>query len=416
MNSATKCRICKGATKEALNLGEIYPSAFLNKGEPLPEAQEMILVVCEDCGLVQIGDHPPLDTMYRQYYYQSGINPTMVKALKDVVDKAMELVPLKYGDIVADIGANDGTTLGFYPSEVVTVGYEPALNIVEKTKVIADYFINDYFSADAYPLQGKAKIVTSLAMFYDLPDPPAFVRDVASILHEDGIWIVQISDLVSMLKTNSIDNPCWEHLEYYCAEDIIDLMTAQGLEVFKIEHNDVNSGSLRFYVAWQGKREVDSSVFQTRLEEAHYLNSEEGTLEAFKQRVNQAADTLVKFLIHKKHNGESVYGVAASTKANTLMQYFGIDNSMITAIGDLNKEKFGKYTVFTNIPIIPEDKMMERDPDYLLVFAWHFLPFFIDKFDRYMREGGALISPLPVPMMYLKEGSELIMVELKDLL
>jgi NDP-4-keto-2,6-dideoxyhexose 3-C-methyltransferase len=402
MNSGTKCRICKGATKVALNLGMIYPSAFLDDNDPIPEAQEMILVVCEDCGLVQIGDHPPLDTMYRQYYYQSGINPSMVRALEDVVKCAMEYVYPEAGDVVVDIGANDGTTLSFYPDHVVKVAYEPALNIVEKTKEQATFFINDYFTAAAYPNLPKASIVTSLAMFYDLPDPPAFVKDVASILDEDGIWIIQISDLMSMLKTNSIDNPCWEHLEYYCTEDIIGLVEAEGLMVFRIDHNDVNSGSLRFYVCRGGKRKQEPSVFQTRLEEADFFNSPEGTLEEFIRRVDDAKEKLVRWLKVKKERGETVYGLAASTKANTLMQYFGIDKELIVAMGDLNPEKFGKHTVATNIPIISETEMMEKNPDYLLVFAWHFLPFFLEKFDDYMSKGGQLVAPLPFPKVYFK--------------
>lgn len=404
MESKTLCRVCGGKTNVSLDMGELYPSMFLGKNDPLPEKMSMVLVKCQDCGLIQLEDTPDLDSMYRQYFYRSGINPHMVHALRDVVESATERVPIKEGDIVVDIGANDGTLLSMYPKNVVKVAYEPALNIVEDTKKHANVFINDYFSADAYPLREKAKIVTSLAMFYDLPDPVKFAKDVAQILDDDGIWIMQISDLRSMFETNSIDNPCFEHLEYYAMSDILGIVDRAGMVVFHVEHNDVNSGSLRYYICHEGRRKIEVSVWKMFISEVLYLNSPDGTMEAFAERVDNAKTSLLNWLSLQKELGKKVYALGASTKGNTLLQYFGIDETMITAVGDLNKEKFGKRMIGSNIPIISEKKVLEAKPDYIIILAWHFLDFFFTKLSDYLKAGGAIVTPLPEPKMFVLDS------------
>lgn len=202
------CRVCGGKLRKVFSLGEIYPSAYLDDNDPEPERAPLALAQCVDCGLVQLQHTVDLDSMYFKYFYQSGNNPSMVMALRDVIDQAQLIVPLAPGDVVCDIACNDGTTLGMYPEYVTTIGFDPARNLPKRGKI--GYFINDYFDASAYDstLVTRAKIVTSIAVFYDLPDPKQFVRDVAHILADDGIWIMQFSDLTSMLKTNSVDNIC----------------------------------------------------------------------------------------------------------------------------------------------------------------------------------------------------------------
>jgi hypothetical protein len=319
--------------------------------------------------------------------------------LQDVVDSISKLVELNYGDIVVDVGANDGTTLSMYPSHVTKIAFEPSLNIAPELAERCDYMIPDYFNADAYPLYLKAKVVTSLAMFYDLPDPVQFTLEVASILAEDGVWIMQISDLRSMLETNLIENVCHEHLEYYRTLDIVRLVNEAGLEVFRIEHNEVNGGSLRYYIAWAGTRAIEENVGRTYHNEMDYFNSPEGSIEAFAERINKAGNGLVNWLKDMNREGWSVYGLGASTKANTLLQYFDIDKSLIQAIGDLNPDKFGKRMVGSNVPIMDESHILELNPDAIIVFVWHFREFFIKKLTPYMQRGGVVVFPFPEPQL-----------------
>lgn len=394
------CRICKGELHSVLNLGLIYPSAFLGDEDIVPQKAPLDLVKCQSCGLVQLGHTVDLDSMYRQYYYQSSINPTMIKALADVVNAVTDLVTLEPDDVVVDIGANDGTSLSMYPDYVTKVAFEPSLNLAPTLQSFAHYTVSDYFSARTYPLSKRAKVVTSLAMFYDLPDPAQFVKDVTDILAPDGLWVMQISDLKSMLETNLIENVCHEHLEYYCTLDILNLMRNAGLEVFRIEHNEVNGGSLRYYINWIGQRPIEPSVAQIIASELDYFTSYEGSIEAFAERVDWARRVLVLWLKQQKVQGKRVYGLAASTKANTLLQYFGIDHTLITAIGDLNPDKFGKRMIGSDIPIISEAEVFAAKPDGIIVFAWHFKEFFLKLLKPYMDQGGAVVLPLPQPEIY----------------
>lgn len=400
------CRACGGSLLVVLNLGQLYPSVWLSDSDPIPPRRPLALSQCQECGLVQLAFNYDMDELYRTYFYQSGINPTMVAALQNVVDEAMKLVKFEPLDAVCDIACNDFTLLRLYPDTVTKVGFDPARNLPQKGKI--DHFINDYFSADAYPLYvPKAKIVTSIAVFYDLPDPHQFIRDVKAILAPDGVWIIQLSDLRSMLETNSIDNTCEEHLEYYSALDIVRLCSEHGLEVFRIEHNTVNAGSLRFYIAFAGKRQIEPSVDEFLKADLDYLESPEGSMAAFAKRVGQARADLVGWLGMAKGQGQTVSALAASTKGNTLLQGFGITNQLINKIGDLNPEKIGKHTIGSNIPIVPEQEVLDDQPDYILILAWHFLPFFLDKLKPYLLKGGTVIAPLPQPTLYRMVGSEL---------
>lgn len=401
------CRVCGNPLSSVLTLGDLYPSAWLSDDDPLPPKAPLELAECSVCGLVQLGQNVDLDSLYRDYHYQSGINPQMVSALKNVVDEAVKLVDLQLADAVCDIASNDGTLLSFYPENVIRVGFDPARNLPRKA--VFDIFVNDYFSADTWPLAlHSARIVTSIAVFYDLPDPKQFVRDVKAILAEDGIWIIQINDLRSMLETNSVDYLVHEHVECYSVWDILRLTAQEGLWVFRIEHNDVNAGSLRFYVSFAGTRAIEESVMAFMTSDRMYLSSPEGSIHAFASRVQHARRVLVNWLMERDPNGQLVCGIAASTKGNTLLQYFGINSDLLPVIGDLNPDKIGKHTVGTNIPILSETHVLECHPDYLLILAWHFLDSFLIKFRDYMAEGGALVVPLPEPRMFRMDGDGII--------
>lgn len=393
------CRICGGRIDRVFSLGLLHPSAFLRPGEDPPVRSPLALGRCSTCGLVQLTHSVAPDQLYRTYYYQSGINPAMVTALKDVVTQAQHFCPLAPGDVVVDIASNDGTLLSFYPPYVTTVGFDPAQNLPQVGRV--DHFINDYFSSDAWPTPvPQARIVTSIAMFYDLPNPGDFVRGVTRILAPGGVWVLQLSDLTSMLKTNAVDNICHEHLEYYSIRDIDRLMTAAGLKIFHIEHNEVNGGSLRFYISQVWARIPDRTVDDFAQADLAYLESEAGSLPAFGRRVLDAQQDLTTWL-HRTHDqGKWVYGLAASTKGNTLLQTFGLGPGDIQAIADLNPEKFGRTMVGSGIPIISQEKALEDAPDAFILLAWHFLPGFLKTFRDWILDGGTLVVPLPVPWIY----------------
>ena len=272
------CRICNSELKEVLNLKEIYPSTFLST---TMDKVPLITMICIKCGLVQLGDSIDLDLMYRQYWYKSSLNKSMVDSLKDIVESIEKAITLRDGDVVVDIGCNDGTLFTLFNNKkLVFVGYDPAYNIANEARLNATVFINDYFSSKVYPLVKKAKVVTSIAMFYDLENPISFIEEVKEILDIDGIWVIQFTDLVSMLKINAFDNICFEHLEYYSLEYLWNLFKDHGLVITDYQHNNVNGGSLRIYLGREGVREESKDVLHRIESEREYLNSFTDALES----------------------------------------------------------------------------------------------------------------------------------------
>lgn len=395
-----RCRLCGGELKVIYDLGRLYVSSFLQKDDKGVRAP-LRLSECSACHLVQLKDEVELDDMYRQYWYRSSLNKSMTYDLKDVARSGEDHASVKAGDVVLDIGTNDGTLLTEYFTEgLVKIGFDPALNLRDRAEKNCSYFINDYFSADKYPAGvGKAKVVTAIAMFYDLPNPHKFVEDVKEVLDKDGIFIVQITDWESVLNYTMVDSICHEHLEYYKSIDIVNLMGTHDLDVCRIERNSVNGGSKRYYIAHKGSYLADNTVESILREEAKFFNSPRGNVEFFKESVNLFKKSIKKFI----SNFDRVYALAASTKGNTLLQVLELNHNDIIAIGEINEDKFGLYTPGTRIKIVPEQEVLDAHPELIIVLAWHFKTTFKDVLKDYLKEGYVLF-PLPYPFIWKDNG------------
>lgn len=401
----TTCRLCNNSKlKTVLDLGLIHVSSFVDTSDiPTPKVP-IELVQCQLCGVFQLRHTVNSDAMYTSYWYQSGLNPFMVEALKDVVTETLKRIDtIKSGDIIIDIGANDGTLLQQYPDIVtklaVTVGFEPS-NIGELAKDSCDIVIHDYFTANAFfnfSLNKPARIITSIAMFYDLENPHAFVEDIRQVLAKDGIWVVQLMDLVSMLKTNDFPNLCHEHLVYYTLENIINLLDQHDLEVFDAEYNAVNGSSLRVYVGHKHTHACSTVVNALLKDEQDYLKSLGDPADHFRNAIEDVKHKVIDFIVQAHKEGATIAVLGASTKGNTILQYFGLDYKTIDHAAEINPDKYGKYTVGTNIHIISQTDSLEKNPQYYLILPWGFLNTFLKKFDTYLQNGGSFIVPLPEP-------------------
>lgn len=386
------CRICGGELFTVLNLGEIYPSAFII--DEVPQMYPLILTECKVCKLVQLKHTNDPDAMYRNYWYRSSLNPSMLRALRNVVDSTL----LRYGreeGVVLDIGANDGSMLSMFPEGFYTIGYDPARNLVEEAGSRCDIFVNDYFNLKRWPNGLRADIVTAIAMFYDLNNPRAFLGDVHAVLSDDGIFVLQMTDLVSMLEANAFDNICHEHLCYYSLLDLVRLLGSSGFIVFDVEYNSVNGGSIRVYATKErGRREQTERLGDALAREAILLTGT--SIMSFSTRVMSIGLAIMGFVARLASEKKTLYGLGASTKGNTLLQYFNLDHKFIRAIGEVNPDKFGRKTVGTSIPIIPEEEVLAQDPGCIIILPWHFEHFFIDRLWDYM-EHGQVLFPLPQP-------------------
>jgi len=403
----TKCRICGHDIVPVFDLGVLYESSFIalkDKEERAP----LVLAECSNCELIQLQHTVALDSMYRKYWYRSGLNRSMKDDLKDVIMGAESAYgELSDGDVVIDIGCNDGTMFDFYSNPNITkIGYDPANNLAEETTKHYNIFINDYFSPEDYNHE-KAKIITSIAMFYDLPDPKKFVSDIKSVLDDNGIWVIQFTDLLSMLKINAVDNICFEHLEYYKLMDIVWLLNRFDLKLFDVEYNMVNGGSLRVYACHSNssKYRMSDELLQAMQTEIDYFDANPNYMKDFEDRIDEINEKVNSFLAMFKSDGKKIYGLAASTKGNTLLQVLHLDSRNIIAIGDINKDKFNLFTSGTHIQIIPEQQVFENKPDVLVILAWHFTETFNKVTEKFVKDGGYVLYPLPKPYVLAKEGN-----------
>ncbi len=390
-----ECRICGGELERVLDLGNIYPSTFLHDDEKVSEDEKAPLILdrCKECGLVQLEHTIDLDQMYRQYWYTSSLNKSMVSSLQDIVDYIEDYDYLDIDDVAVDIGCNDGTLLNLYGQEIYKIGFDPALNIkVPKCNI----FFNDYFEASYLSKLGlKAKVVTAIAMFYDLPDPNKFVEDVKNILSTDGIFIIQFTDLLSMFKACAFDNICHEHLEYYRLEDVVKLLAVHGLDVIDVSYNDVNGGSIRVTSCISKAYPINSNVLEALEEEVKYF--EQHSIKDFQKCIDTTKFKVTEFLKWAKDQALRVHVLGASTKGNTLLQVCGVKSDMVEFAAEVNKDKFGLRTVGSDIKIISEEESLIKHPDYYIVPVWHFKKSIYSnlKIYDYMLAGGKLIFPLP---------------------
>lgn len=412
------CRLC-GKTKlvPILNLGRQAVSTFV--ASPLSPVKKapLTLAVCNPensgCGLVQLYHAGvPQESLYRQYWYKSGVNRTMTAALHDIARTAQKLLNMRSGDYILDIGANDGTLLrSFKLTGLVKIGYEPARNLTAEAQAGGNIIINDYFGAASWRKNfpgSQVKLITTIAMFYDLEDPNTFCRDLKKVLTADGMWINQMTDLLSMIKYTMFDNICHEHLTYYSLQTLSKLLARHDLKVVDVTANSVNGGSLRTFITHAANRKYDripGADDRIRQQLARENNIKFDNLDKFAQSAQSNKKIISRFISQEKTAGKSVWGYGASTKGNTTLQYLGLDSQLITAIAERNPAKWGRYTAGSRIPIRSETEMRSARPDYLLVLPWHFRQEFISREAAYLHSGGTLIFPLPTPqLIYIEDG------------
>lgn len=397
-----RCRICGGTElATVMNLGsQALTGVFPKTKTETVSSGPLELVKCQaECGLVQLRHSYDMSELYGMNYgYRSGLNSSMARHLQSKVQRILQGEVLRAGDLVVDIGSNDGTTLAAYPSgRFELVGFDPTGQKFAQFYPDHVRLIPDFFSADLLrkELPGRrAKVITSFSMFYDLEDPTAFMREVHACLDDEGIWVFEQSYLPAMLRTNSFDTVCHEHLEFYALKQICWMAERTGFKLLDVEFNTVNGGSFSVTAARSSSRRNGNPELIRRLlaEERASGLDDLATWDGFRRRVENARHDLVRFLEEASRTGKRVCGLGASTKGNVLLQYFGIDARLLSAIGEVNEDKFGAFTPGTLIPLVPEDEILASNPDFLLVLPWHFRDFFLQLPKL---QGRTLIFPLP---------------------
>ena len=411
----SQCRLCRSSQLVlALSLNEqSFTGIFPKVGEADIPQTPVDLVKCEECHLVQLAHSYDMGFLYGvSYGYRSGLNQSMVRHLKQRVEKLCEKVELKEKDLVLDIGSNDGTLLGLYPvTGLRRIGIDPSGLKFKKYYPEGTELITDFFSEKAVRKainSGKFKAVTSIAMFYDLEDPQSFVDEVARILDKDGIWVFEQSYLPSMLETNSYDTVCHEHLEYYSLRQIFKMLDGASLKIIDLEFNDTNGGSFAVTAAHKAspypevKDQIQGVLNREIALELHTLKPFQRLSQAMKDQKRE----IVSLLSSLKHSGKRVFGYGASTKGNVMLQYCGITKEELPYIAEVNDDKFGARTPGTNIPIISEEKARALKPDYFLVLPWHFRDSILKREKAFLSDGGKFIFAFPEIEIVSEAGIE----------
>jgi NDP-4-keto-2,6-dideoxyhexose 3-C-methyltransferase len=398
-----QCRICgNNELVPLLNIGTQFLTGVFprNKNQQISSGP-LELVRCvgdkdKTCGLVQLKHSFDLGEMYGENYgYRSGLNNSMVKHLYEIVHNILNAVNLRKGDLIIDIGSNDSTLLQAYGNkDYLLVGIDPTGNKFKQYYPQHINLITDFFSKKVLNKcfgDKKAKIVTSIAMFYDLESPIDFAQQIYDILADDGIWILEQSYLSIMIAKNAYDTICHEHLEYYSLRQIKWITDRVGFKIIDVEQNDINGGSFLITVA-----KSTSAYDENNTKISKLLNSEKELDKNEKYAVFNHKEKLIDFIHKTNAEKKLILGYGASTKGNVILQFCNLTTENIPYVAEINEDKFGSFTPGTFIPIISEKEAKAMKPDFFMVLPWHFRENIVHKEKDYLRSGGKLLFPLPL--------------------
>ena len=407
MENYTKIEKCRVATSDhlipVLNLGQqVLTGVFPKTAQDVVTRGPLELVWCPASGLIQLNHTYNPEEMYgANYGYRSGLNQSMVEHLTSKVLYLQRLVALQHGDIVLDIGSNDGTTLKAYTvSGINRIGIDPTGSKFQQYYTSDIKLVPDFFSAKAYRsiFSKSAKIITSIAMLYDLDSPVDFARQISEVLATDGIWHFEQSYMPSMLRMNSYDTICHEHLEYYSLGVIQKILEKADLQIVDVVTNAVNGGSFAVTATHRSCKTIKPNrpIIDWLLQQEDRMGlATPAPYREFEDRVFRHRDDLTRLIRALNDDGKKVLGYGASTKGNVTLQFCGLTAKDIPAIADVNPDKFGCVTPGSHIPIVSESDAKAMNPDYFLVLPWHFKDGILRREKEYLSRGGKFIFPFP---------------------
>jgi SAM-dependent methyltransferase len=397
------CRLCSSVDLvTVLDLGDhALTGVFPRSHDEHVTTGPLELVWCQNCTLLQLAHSYDAGEMYgANYGYRSGLNRSMSQHLERKANNLEDFVGLKPGDVVLDIGSNDGTLLSAYRTAPLRlIGIDPTAAKFGEFYPAEAEVVTDFFSADRFRALSDtpARVITSIAMFYDLEDPIAFAHEVQECLAPDGVWHLEQSYMPSMLRLTAYDTVCHEHLEYYSLATTRRILEAAGLKLVDVRFNRVNGGSFAITATHQEAQIEPEQVLIDwfSAQEARIGLHTPAPFRRFEGRVFEHRTDLTQLVRTLRRDNARIMGYGASTKGNVLLQFCGFTEEDIDAIAEVNPDKFGRVTPGSAIPIVPEDQMRESRPDYLIIFPWHFRETIIEREAAYLRDGGRMIFPLP---------------------
>tara|TARA_B100001093_G_scaffold327992_1_gene312951 strand:+ start:157 stop:1374 length:1218 start_codon:yes stop_codon:yes gene_type:complete len=401
-----KCRNCKTLNVEKVfELGKFkFTGKFPKKNEKI-ESGVLGLDFCQKCNLVQLSNSFNQRSLFsKDYGYKTGLNQTMTNHMRSIHDIIVKKVPMSKNDQILDIACNDGTLLNMYNKKFKTFGIDPVSAKYKSNFKNINHIIFDFFSSKKIKnfTKKKFKIITALSVFYDLDDPNKFLKDIYEILDNEGICLIEHADLLSIIQKNMFDTICHEHVAYYSTRIMQQIALKNNLKLIDVVHNDVNGGSMQYFLTKRSsKLKINVSRIRRFLDkEKKYRLHKIYSIKAFFERINVIKENLKNYLINENSKKRKIYVYGASTKGNVLLQYFGLNNKIISAAVERNPQKFGRYTPGSKIPIISETKARKNPPDMFLVLPWHFKKEILNREKALIRKGVNFLFPLPKLEIY----------------
>jgi NDP-4-keto-2,6-dideoxyhexose 3-C-methyltransferase len=414
-----RCRVC-GNTRlyPVLDLGAMaLTGRFFGHDEARPPSWPVTLLRCDNihvpdaCGTAQLlHDYDQTQFFGPFYGYRSGITETMRTHLKAKADELAALTRLGAGDVVIDIGSNDGTLLAAYDVPGIDrIGVDPSAEPFRDAYPPGAELVVDFFPSPRLgrPMRGrKARVVTSIAMFYDVPDPVGFARAVRDLLAPDGVWEVEVAYFPRIVEILGYDTIVHEHATFYALANLQWIGRQVGLEVFHAEESTINGASLRvlFRHAAEG-RYAETRSFRDVLafEEASAWRTRD-PVDQFALRVFAHRDAVQRFFAQCRARRLKVLGYGASTKGNAVLQFCGVGRADMPFILERYPKKYGLLTPGTEIPIIPEEAGRAMRPDVLAVLPWQFRDEIVRRERAWIEAGGALFFAVPELEVVTRDG------------
>ena len=393
------CRSCKSKKLVKLySLGNQYFTGIFpsNKYSKIPRGN-LGMLICNNCKLLQLDENFDSNEMYGDNYgYMSSLNKSMISHLYLKSLNLKKKYDLKSKKSILDIGSNDGTFLAFFNKNFNLFGCDPTIKKFGKFYRKDITKIQNFFSSNLFK-NIKFDLITSISMFYDLPDPLKFAKEINSILKKNGVWHIELSYMPMMIKNRSYDTICHEHLEYYSLKSLKYLLTKAGLKITNLSFNQINGGSIEVDVVKKSSKYKECKDLINWVLESEHVN-QYNEIKKHKSFYNECLNhkkLLKKLLVTLKKQNKKVVGYGASTKGNVLLQFCGINSKIINNIAEVNKYKFNRYTPGSKIKIVSEKSVKLKKPDYMLVLPWHFKDYIVKRERDFLKKGGKLIFPLP---------------------
>lgn len=356
---------------------------------------------CEDCTHLQLLDVVDPRILYQHYVYVSGTSPVFVRHFQEYAQYVMDRFKPAAGELVVEIGSNDGTLLRFFKDRGLRVlGVDPAEEISRNTVKSGIDVVMDFFSPqvarDIRSKHGPASVIAANNVIAHIDDLGAVMHGVRALLAPDGVFVFEVSYLADLFEKTLFDMIYHEHLDYHSVKPLADFFRRSGLELIEAVGIDTHGGSLRGVVQLAGgPRSVGESVAAAIERERRLGLDRAETFHAFSAHIEGIKQDLVGLLRGIKERGKRIAGFGAPAKTTTLMYHLGLDADIIDFIVDDSPLKQGLYTPGMHIPVLPTAELYAKRPDYVVVLAWNFASAIMTKHTAFREAGGRFIIPLP---------------------